>query len=486
VPHVFVLLSGVILVCSVLTWIVPSGAYQREERSIEGRVRTLLVPGTYTPIPKDLSLRALVLGEPVPGRATPVGLHGFLTAIPRGLEQAADIVFFILIVGGVFGILQRTGVITASIGAILHLLGGNAVLLTIALMAAIAVGGSTLGMGEEFIPLVPVFLALARRLGYDRVFGLGLVLLAADTGFAASTTNPFTVSVAQGIAEVPLHSGMGLRIVFLACAVTLAIVHLLRYGVRVKRDPAASLVADLPDADLADAGRAGASREAAALPADAAGPLSAHHGVIVAVCAAIFGLIVFAVQRLDWWMADMGGGFLLMGIVAAAAARLSVDDAVKAFVRGLEEMIVAALVVGFARGIAVVLAEGQIIDTIIHAAASVLIEVPRHLAVLGMLVFESTLNFFVPSGSGQAAVSMPLMAPLADVLGLTRQTAVFAFTCGDGFSNLIIPTSGILMAMLGLARVPYERWLRFVGPLFVQLIALSAAFLIAAAHFGYR
>jgi uncharacterized ion transporter superfamily protein YfcC len=149
-------------------------------------------------------------------------------------------------------------------------------------------------------------------------------------------------------------------------------------------------------------------------------------------------------------------------------------------------MVVAALVVGFARGIAVVLADGQIIDTIIHGAATLLIEVPRHVAVIGMLGFESVLNFFIPSGSGQAAVSMPLMAPLADVLGITRQVAVFAFTCGDGFSNMVIPTSGILMAMLGLARIPYGRWLRFMMPLFLQLMVLSAAFLMGAVMFGYR
>jgi uncharacterized ion transporter superfamily protein YfcC len=472
VPHVFVLLTGVILVCSLATYIVPSGTYDRETREVEGRTRTLLVPDTYQPLAKHISARGLLLGDDVAGAATPVGLHGFLTAIPRGMEQAADIIFFIFIIGGVLGILERTGVISASLGRLLGRFADSGPLLTVVLMVVIAVGGSTLGMGEEFIPLVPVFLLVARRLGYDRLYGMALVLLAADTGFAAATTNPFTVSVAQGIAEVRLQSGMGLRVVFLICALTVSVVYLLRYGARIRRDPAASLVADLP-ADVDQAAEA------------APVPYRRYHTWIIVACTLIFGFILLATQRYGWWMSDMGGGFLLMAIVATAAARLPLDEAAAAFVKGMQEMVVAALVVGFARGISVVLSDGQIIDTVVHGAATLLSEVPRHLAVLGMLGFESTLNLFVPSGSGQAAVSMPLMAPLADVLGISRQIAVFAFTCGDGFSNMIIPTSGILMAMLGLARIPYGRWLRFMVPLFLQLLALSALFLIAAVTFGY-
>jgi uncharacterized ion transporter superfamily protein YfcC len=350
-------------------------------------------------------------------------------------------------------------------------------LLTVVLMAVFAVGGSTLGMGEEFIPLVPVFVLVARRLGYDALYGMAMVEVAGQVGFAASTTNPFTVSVAQGIAELPLHSGIGFRVVFLVCALTVAILYLLRYGARVKRDRAQSVIADVPEAwQEVDAGEA----------AEAGRHFSGRHVAIIAVGAALFAFIVFAVQRYHWWMAEMGGGFLLLGIVAAVLGRLSLDQAARAFVKGCEEMVVAALVVGFARGIAVVLQDGLIIDTVVHAAASVLEQVPRYVAVLGMLGFESMLNLFIPSGSGQAAVSMPLMAPLADIIGVTRQTAVFSFTCGDGFSNTVIPTSGILMAMLGLARVPYGRWLRFMLPLFGQLLLLSAVFLVIAVTTGYR
>jgi uncharacterized ion transporter superfamily protein YfcC len=183
---------------------------------------------------------------------------------------------------------------------------------------------------------------------------------------------------------------------------------------------------------------------------------------------------------MGWWLTEMAGGFILMGLVATAVSRLPVREATHAAVKGMEEMTVAALVVGFARGITVVLEDGQILDSLIFSAAAVLQHVPRYLAAEGMLAFQTVLNFFIPSGSGQAAVTMPLMAPLADVLGLTRQTAVFAFTCGDGFSNMVIPTSGILMASLGLGGVPYDRWLRFMAPLLLQLLAVAAVFMAIA------
>ena len=181
----------------------------------------------------------------------------------------------------------------------------------------------------------------------------------------------------------------------------------------------------------------------------------------------------------------MSGGFILMGVVAILISRLPVSEAVKAFIKGMEDMVVAAMVVGFARGIQVVLADGQILDTVIYGAASLLKNTSTVFAAEGMLVFQSILNFFIPSGSGQAAVTMPLMAPLSDILGITRQTAVFAFTCGDGFSNSIVPTGGVLMGMLSLAKIPYEKWLRFMFPLFLILMLWSAIFLAIAVVINY-
>ena len=468
VPHVFALLTGVVFVCSLLTYVVPSGEFERETRMVGGTERTVLLAGTYESIPKHVSPKGVVFQDPADGFASPVSVEGFLSAIPRGMIEAADIIFFIFIIGGVFGILQETGTIPAFLHAVLEKLRGSWKLLTVVLMTLIAVGGSTLGMGEEYIPLVPIFLIVAREIGVDRIYGLALVYVAGQVGFAAATTNPFTVNIAQGIAGVPLNSAIGFRLAFFACAMVVTLIYMLRYGAKIRRDPSASLLAGV-ETELDPA------VEEVEPPA-----LRPAHVATLAACAAIFVFILYAVQEMGWWLPEMAGGFLAMGLVATAICRLPLDRATRAAVKGMEEMTVAALVVGFARAITVVLSDGQILDTMIFAAASVLQHVPRYVAAEGMLVVQSFLNFFIPSGSGQAAVTMPLMAPLSDVLGLTRQTAVFAFTCGDGFSNTVIPTSGILMASLGLAKVPYDRWLRFMVPLLLQLLVLAGIFIAIA------
>jgi uncharacterized ion transporter superfamily protein YfcC len=466
VPHVFTLLTAVVFACSLLTFVVPSGEYERETLSVAGHDRTVVVPDTYSTLPKHYSVKGLLFRDEAPKMASPTSLEGFLSAIPRGMVEAADIIFFIFIIGGVFGILQATGTIPAILGSILNRLRSSWQLLTVVLMIAMGIGGSTLGMGEEFIPLVPIFLIVAKEIGCDRIYGVALVYVAGAVGFAAATTNPFTVNIAQEIAGLPLNSEIPFRLVFFICCMGVTLVYMLRYGNRIRRDASASYMGE----------------DEFQLPTDGVEPppLRTAHLVVLAACIAIFALILFAVQEMDWWLTQMAGGFFLMGLVAVAVTRLPVREATLAVVRGMEEMTVAALVVGFARGVTVVLEDGQILDTLIFSAAAILQHVPRYVAAEGMLVVQSLLNFFIPSGSGQAAVTMPLMAPLSDVLGLTRQTAVFAFTCGDGFSNMVIPTGGILMASLGLGKVPYDRWLRFMVPLLLQLLAVAAVFIAVA------
>lgn len=462
-PHVFVLLTMVIFFCSLLTYFIPSGFYERKEMNVDGITRNVVIPGTFKSIEKEISPKGFLLGADVDGKATPVSITGFLSAIPRGLEKSADIVFFIFIIGGVFGILQRTGTILAVMQALMNFFKDSAALLTLLIMFFIAVGGSTLGMGEEFIPLVPLFIIMASKMGYDRIYGLSMVMLAADVGFASATFNPFTVGIAKGIAEVPLGSDIIFRITFALSTFIVTLIYVLRYGAKVKKDPSKSLLAG--DKTVVDE----ASHEEI--------KLTDKHITILITAVLIFIFIISASVFFGWWLNEMAGGFFLIGILAVIISKLSLKEAAEAFVKGMEDMVVAALVVGFARGIEVVLTDGQILDTLIYSAASVLQNFHNIFAAQGMLLFQTTLNFFIPSGSGQAAVTMPLMAPLSDVLGLSRTTAVFAFTCGDGFSNTIIPTSGVLMAMLSLANIPFQKWLRYMLPLFGLLMLLAVIFL---------
>ncbi len=466
VPHVFVLLTGVILVCSLATYVVPSGHYERELIEVSGLQRNAVIPGTFEMVPKHLSAKGVAVGDPVDGEASPVSFAQFLSAIPRGMIEAGDIIFFIFILGAVFGILQQTGTISAVLHSLLERFRDSWKLLTVVLMTVMAVGGSTLGMAEEFIPLIPIFLIVAREIRCDRIYAVAVVFVSAEVGFAAATTNPFTVNIAQRIAEVPLNSAMVFRIVFFVTCLIVAVTYILRYGAKVRRDPSASIMG-----------------EEAIVLADDHGEIpnvNGRHLTIVGICSAIFIFILYAVQKLHWWIPEMAGGFILMAFVAIVVGKLNLTEATHAAVEGMKGMVVAALVVGFARGVTVVMEDGEILDTLIHSAAVALQSVPSLVAAEGMLLFQTALNFFIPSGSGQATVTMPLMAPLADLLGLSRQVAVFAFTCGDGFSNIVVPTSGILMAMIGLAGVPYEKWLRFVLPLLLQLLAVAAVFLAIA------
>jgi len=470
-PHVFILLTSVIFVCSIFTYFINSGEYRRESKQVGTLTRTIVIPGTYHELPKHISVQGVLIGDEVEGEATPISLIGFLSSIPRGMEEASDIIFFLFIIGGVFGVLQRTGTIMAFIQKLLDTFGNNANLLVIILMVTVAIGASTLGMGEEFLPLIPLFLIVSKKLGYDRMFGVGMVWLAAEVGFAAATTNPFTVQIAQGIAEVQLNSGIGFRLIFFAVTMLVTIIFLLRYGTKVKNEPSKSF---LPDDDFA-------LEDLSFEKVD----YTTRHLMVMIMGVSSFAFIIFAVQELGWWINEMAGVFFLMGILAIVISRMSLSDAADAFVKGMKEMVVAALVVGFARGVQVVLQDGLILDTIIHSAADNLQEFHEFVAAGGMLVFQTTLNFFIPSGSGQAAVTMPLMAPLSDLIGITRQTAIFAFTCGDGFSNMIIPTSGILMAVLSLAKVPYVKWVKFVLPIFLICMVLSFIFLFIAVAINY-
>lgn len=479
VPHVLALLTLIVFIASLSTYVIPSGRYERTIKKIGKDDRTLIVPGTYEPLTKSYGLKDVLIttdGGESDESAKPTSLHGFLSAIPRGLAKSQDIVFFIFIIGGALGVVQRTGAITAAIRKLLDHLGHSAPLMTVVVMVVLAAGGSTLGMGEEFIPLVPVFLMLSRRLGYDRIYAMALGFLAADVGFASATTNPFTIQVAQGIAELTPVSGWPLRVVFFFAAMTLTLIHVLRYGARIKANPSASL------ASFDVAGDKGGD-DLATFDDHA---FTLRHLWILISCAVIFAGVLVGTQMLDWWMEDMAGGFFLMGIVAAIIGGLSINQAAESFAHGMRDMVVAAIVVGFARAIEVVFNDANVMDTVIHSAASMLESVPRYVSVEGMLIFQTSLNFLIPSGSGQASVTMPLMAPLADLLGVTRQTAVLAFQFGDGLSNSIIPTSGILMAMLTLAGVPYQKWLRFMLPLFFQLLILAGIFLAIAVAINYQ
>lgn len=472
VPHVFIFLSAIIVFCSALTYIIPSGQFERETRTLGHMEQTVVVPGSYKELPKHFSLKGFILGEKVDGMASPTSLLGLFTSIPKGLNQSAALIFFVFTIGAVFNLIRHTGTIHVFIYGLMRRFSRKPKLLIFGIYMAIAFLSTFLGMGMEFMPLIPLFMIISKENGYDRIFGLALLAVPFSLGWTAGLTNPFNVQIAQKIAEVPMGSGMGLRLIVFVVLLGLGFIYMMKYGKRVKKNRASGAMPDDPF-DLPDDMNTGDLK------------LERKHILIVFSAASLFALILYAVQTMGWGLIEMTGGFFLVGVVTILISGMSGSESMKAFVQGLEIMIIPALVVGFARGIQVVMTEGLILDTMLNSTALTLEKLPTFLAVEGMFLFQSFLNFFIPSASGQALVSMPLMVPLSDLLDITRQTTVLVYILGDGLSNMIIPTSGVLMAMLGLAGIPYEKWVKFMLPLFIILCLIAFAILAVAVLVSY-
>ena len=472
IPHVFIFLSIIILFCALLTYVIPSGSFERTTRKYGEIEQSVVVPGSYKELPKHFSVKGIFFNEEVEGKASPISLTGLLTAIPKGMQQSAALIFFVFIAGAIFNVVMHTGTINAILYFLIQRFRTAPTTLFFLIYLTVSMASSFMGIASELIPLIPIFILLTKEFGYDRMFGFALIALPMFIGWTTAITNPFNVTIAQQVAELPLGSGMGLRVLLFIVFLVLGFSYLMRYGNRVKQNKTPSFISD-------------DSFEIEGMQHIEKEKFNSKHFWILSVLVIGYSIIMVSVQTVGWGLIEMTGGFIGIGIIVILISGLSGDAAMSAFVQGLGTMIVPALVVGVARGISVVMQEGYIIDTILASASNNLMEMPKFVAGEGMLVFQSTLNFFIPSASGQALVSMPLLTPLADLLEISRQTAVLAFVLGDGISNIVIPTNGVLMAMLGLAAVPFEKWFRFVLPLFLILMIMAGLTMFLAIWMGY-
>ena len=447
VPDSLVLIFALIVLAQIASYVLPAGEFERDGRRV--------VPGSYRAVD----------AEPLPPLA-------FLTSIPDGLAAAQEIIFFVLLAGGVISVVRATGAVDALIGAAIGRLASRPAWLVAGMVGLFALGSSTVGMAEEYMPFVPILVTMCLALKLDAVVAVGIVYVGAGVGYACAALNPFTVLIAQDIAGLPLTSGQVARWGLLVVCAAVGVHHILRYAARLRSDPASSLVAGVDYSSGFD------------LPADVG--FTARRLAVVLVFAGGIGVFVYGVAVLGWYLTELSAVFLGIGLIAAAAGGLGPDPAARAFLRGAGEMTATALLIGFARTIEVVLSDARVIDTIVNGLAGSLAALPAHAAALGMLGVQTVCNLFIPSGSGQAYVTMPIMAPLADVTGVTRQTAVLAYQFGDGFTNMLVPTNALLMGMLALARIPYQRWAAFVVPLLIKLYLVAAIALVAAVELGYR
>jgi uncharacterized ion transporter superfamily protein YfcC len=444
VPHTLVLLFGMMVAALVATWVLPAGAFDVVEG---GRA---IIPGSFKFIDD-----ARVL--------TPLDLF---TVVPRALADAQGIIFFVLIVGGVLAVIRRTGAIDAFLGWMLARFGRSVGLMVFIGMFAFGAASSTFGMAEEYIPVVAVLISLCVAMRVDTVTAVATMVVGYGVGYGAATLNPFTVMIAKDIAGLAPDSGLGLRLVLFVVLMLVGFHHVWRYARRVQEDPTSSVVHGVDEAQPP-------------APVEYPSMTRTHVAVLIALLGALM-LLVFGIIVWEWYLVELSALFFGLGVATAFIARLGADETAKVFGIGAAELSMTALLIGFARSIALLMEDGQVLHTIVHGLSVPLSAVGPELAALGMLVTQSALNLFVPSGSGQAFVTMPLMAPLSDLVGVTRQTAVLAYQLGDGLMNMVVPTNPVLMGILGLAGIPYDRWFRFIGPLLLKLLLVSAAFLVFA------
>lgn len=442
--NVFALLLGLLAICVILTYIMPTGEYEREV--VDGR--SIVKPDSFHFI-----------------KADPVGFMGILGSIPAGMVDAASIMFFLLIIGGAYGVLNSTGAVEAFIVTMTRKFGSKEKLLIPVLMLFFALLGSLLGMYEETLPYILIITPLIVGLGYDALTGLGIVLVGVSAGFTTAIMNPFTVGVAQGIAGLPPFSGMGLRIAAFVVMYIVSVIFVYRHAMKVKQDPS-----------LGEYGTIQREQIDQLLKSDIT--LTRKHKLILACFVLNLIILGVGVVKFGWFINEIAGMFIIFGIAIGLIARYNTNTLVDEFMKGSQALIYGAMIIGVARGIVIVLDQGHIMDTILYYASTLIKDLPPSFAAIGMMVFDSLLHIAVPSGSGMAALTMPIMSPLSDIIGVTRQTAVLIFTFGDGIFNMIIP--GIAVAGAALVGVSYIRWLKWLFPLVLVQYAVAIVFVIIA------
>ena len=448
-PHTLVIVGSLIVLVLALSWVIPSGTYQRVEQ--EGRQVT--VPGTYQQVDKVW-----------------LGPHWLMLAPIRGFLDGALIIAFLLLIGGSFNVIQATGTIEFAIRRITAALTARPrleKLMIPVLMALFSLGGSVFGMSEEVIPFILIFVPLALSLGYDSIVGVAIPFLGAAAGFGAAFFNPFTVGIAQGLVGLPLYSGLGYRLITWFAGTGVMIAWVMVYAARVKRRPESSPVYALDQARDRSAFAVGAALE----------PWTGRRVAVLALFLASMAALVWGILEAQWFIEEIGALFLAMGLVMGVVAGLRADAIAASFVAGAKDMVTVTLIIACGRALLILAREGLVLDTILFYSAGAISSLPTVVAAQVMFVVQAVINFFIHSGTAQAALTMPIMAPLADLVGITRQTTVYAYQLCE-LVNPILPTSAVTMGVLGMAKVPWEKWARWFLPLMLLLVALSFLLLI--------
>lgn len=453
-PHIYILLFSIIVVCTILTWILPAGEFDRVVNEATGR--TVAVAGTFHTVEQS-----------------PVGIFQMFQAIYNGMCDAGSVTFFVFISYASINIIISSGAFNGLVAGLLKVFKGKARVAIIPIfMFIVGIASSTIGLFEEWFPFVPVFAGIAVAMGFDAIVGMAIVAFGAAMGYSGAMMNPFTVGVAQGIAEVAPMSGMGYRFFCHMALLVVGSALTIRYALKIQADPSKSLVygetehITMSEDDVQNS------------------PFGIREKLVLLILLAGIIAVVYGCKVYGWYFAELSAVFVIMGILSAIVMGWGPNKIGELYSKGFTDIAMACMMIGLARGILMVLQAGNIIDTVVYYFSLPLAAFPSWFCGVAMLAMQTLLNFLIPSGSGQAATSMPIMAPLSDLLGVSRDTAVLAFQFGDGLSNVLWPTA-FPAVMAGLAGIKVEKWWKFAIPVGVALFLTQAVLMILAALTGF-
>lgn len=449
-----IILLGILMLAMCMTYFIDSGSYERNGK--------IVVPNTYKVIDKEISLENAFLQEQAtnPEIAYPVSFTGALMSIPEGLERGAGLIFMVLIIGGLFGILTKAGTIDLGLERLLSLVNGNIYLLVITLMTVLSAGSTFLGLASEYLLVIPLMVAMANRLGMSRIIGFAIVAISVKAGYLASVTNPLPLTIAQPLLGLQIFSGASVRfmyyLVFLVIGTCFVLIMIKREGFNHDRKIQFT-----------------------------ANKLPVRHTIILITLAVGIGFLVYASNIWHWKHHALSAYYIGLSILLAVMSGIGMNGAADAFVDGMKKVLMASFLIGVATAVAVTLEKGMILDTVVYSLMSVISDNGATVSAIGMFFSQLLLDFLIPSTSGQAAVSMPILGPIGQLSGVPPQTTVLAFLFGNGITNMLTPTSGTLLAYLATARVSWSQWAKFILPLWAIYIVVAIILLAVSVNIGF-
>ena len=453
-PNTYVIIILMMIVAVLLTWIIPSGEFERVKDEVSKQ--SIIIPGTFKYIENN-----------------PISLFKIPVYIMKGLAKASDIVFLVIIVGGAFNIIIETGMFQSFAGRLTKIFSNKEVLIIPAFSTIFALACTTMGV-NTFIGFAPIAVIIARSIGYDAIVGVSMVALGGAIGFSTGTFNPFTTGVAQSLAGLPIFSGLGYRFVCLVVFLIVTNIYIIWYAKKIKANPESSVVYEMEQENK--------KIEVSEKQHD---KIEGRHYLVLLIVIACFVLLVYGSQNWKWELQENAAMFIWMGVLSGFAYGFGPSKIAEEFTKGAKKLVYGALMIGMANGISLILTDGKILDTTVQYLGGLLVTLPSYLQAAGMFLMQLLINGLITSGSGQAAATMPIMLPVADIIGITKQTTVLAFNFGDGLSNYILPTSSALMGFIAMVGISYSNWMKFMWKLFLIWIVVGAILVIVANSINY-